>query len=67
MDIVNIIRKCDSWSRPIDTVSKDGRWAIMVRFDAKEDAKAFAVELMMVTSGQDPYSELTPALPNGES
>lgn len=57
MDIVNIIRKCDSWSKPIDTMAKDGRWAIQVCFDAKEDANAFAVELMMVTSGQYPYGE----------
>jgi hypothetical protein len=65
MDIVNIIRKCDSWSQPIDTMAKDGRWAIKVCFDTKEDARAFAVELMMVTSGQDPYGEATPQLPNG--
>lgn len=66
MDIVNIIRKCDSWSQPIDSMSKYGRWEIKVCFDSKEDAKAFAVELMMVTSGQEPYGEAAPALPNGE-
>ncbi len=57
MDIIKTILKCDSWSRPIDTMAKDGRWAIQVNFDSREDATAFAVEMMMVTSGQPPYDE----------
>jgi hypothetical protein len=56
-DLVKIVRKSDSWSQPIDTMGDYGRWAIQVCFDNKEDAKAFAVELMMVTSGQEPYGD----------
>jgi hypothetical protein len=58
MDIVKIIRKCDSWSPVKEDGNKYGPYFVVVRFDAEEDAKAFAVELMMVTSGQAPYEEL---------
>ncbi len=58
MDIVRIIRECDSWSQPIDTMAKDGRWAIQVNFDTREAAKEFAVEMMMVTSDQEPYDQI---------
>lgn len=58
MDIVKIILKCDSWGKIEDAGSGYGRYAVKVRFDKEEDAKAFAVELLMVTSGQAPYDEL---------
>lgn len=63
MDIVEIIRKCDSWGGVERDDSVYGPYFVKVRFDKKEDAKEFAVELMMVTSGQDPYGELTAAAP----
>lgn len=56
-DLVKIVRKCDSWSKPIDTMDPHGRWEIKVCFDNRKDAEAFRVELMMVTSGQDPYGD----------
>lgn len=60
MDIVNIIRKCDSWSPAEDrgAGSKYGRYYVEVCFDEEEDAKAFAVEMLMITSGQTPYDEI---------
>ena len=58
MDIVETIRKCDSWSPVEDDGSKYGRYSVNVRFDNEEDAKAFAVELLMITSGQAPYGEV---------
>ena len=57
MEIAEIIKKCDSWSPVVHDRQGDGRYYVEVRFDKKEDAQAFAVELMMITSGQ--YDEAT--------
>lgn len=57
MDIVEIIRTCDSWGEVERDDSVYGSYFVKVRFDKKDDAKEFAVELMMVTSGQEPYGE----------
>lgn len=54
MNIVEIIKKCDTWS---NATEEDDRHYVKVWFNTEKDAKAFAVELMMVTSGQDPYGE----------
>jgi hypothetical protein len=67
MDIVRVIRKCDSWSTVKDDGNKFGRYFVQVHFDDEADAMAFAVELMMITSGQEPYSEIPggPSISNG--
>jgi len=56
-DIVEIIRKCDCWGRVKDDGGKFGRYYVEVHFATEKDAKAFAVELMMVTTGQAPYGD----------
>lgn len=68
MDIVRIIRKCDSWSKVEHEESDYGPYFVKVCFDTEEDAKEFAVELMMVTSCQEPYGEVpnTPDAPEHE-
>jgi len=58
MDIIRIIRNCDSWGEVERDDSVYGSYFVKVRFDKKDDAKEFAVELMMVTSGQEPYGEV---------
>ena len=61
MDIIRIIRNCDSWGEVERDDSVYGSYFVKVRFDKKDDAKEFAVELMMVTSGQEPYGEVEAA------
>lgn len=64
MDIVRIIRKCDSWSDVEEP--GDGRYRVAVYFDNLADAKEFKVEMMMVTSDQEPYDQIPDAATNGD-
>lgn len=53
-DMMNIIKRCDSWGEVEDggEAIKDGRYGVLVMFDDKADAVKFRVELMLITSGQ---------------